>query len=195
MLNKKTSRKPKLGRRGRQAINPICEVASNTLEQFDDVLHPQAARIITPFPDHVPLEDCKLSKDVAQFIKMYEPAVRNEGLYSHQAEFLEAFEARPDGDFITTTATASGKSLCFWVWVFECLRRDLSATALLCFPNQALMWGQAERLAQLSDPDRPNSSATPRFLPTLRTTFVPARRWPQVIRDRDRCPKPGRRDK
>jgi len=130
---------------------PIGEVARNTLEYFADVIYPKIVRIVTPFPEQVPLRRCGLDSGLRQIVKLYEPEVAKGGLYRHQADFLEAFAANENGDFIMTTATGSGKSLCFWVWVFDCLRKDPSATALLCFPTQALMWSQAERMCRLSN--------------------------------------------
>jgi superfamily II DNA/RNA helicase len=128
----------------------IGTVAANALQQFADVLHPQAICIRTPLPDRVPLDKCRLPAGVQTVVERYEPKVGKEGLFAHQAAFLTAFLHEGSNDFIITTATGSGKSLCFWTWVFECLRRDPNATALLCFPTQALMWGQAERMRRLS---------------------------------------------
>jgi superfamily II DNA/RNA helicase len=128
----------------------ISMVAENALRHFKDVLHPEAICIQTPFPDRVPLDECKLPAEVQAVVKRYEPKVTEEGLFAHQAAFLDVFLNQSKTDFIITTATGSGKSLCFWAWVFECLRRDPKATALLCFPTQALMWGQAERMRRIS---------------------------------------------
>jgi hypothetical protein len=72
-------------------------------------------------------------------------------LFPHQADFLKAYCKDNDKNFIVTTATGSGKSLCFLAYVFDQLTKDKNATALLCFPTQALMWGQAERFVRLSD--------------------------------------------
>jgi superfamily II DNA/RNA helicase len=128
----------------------ISTVAENALRHFKDVLHPKAILIRTPVPDRVPLDKCKLPAGVQAVVERYEPKVAEEGLFAHQAAFLTAFLHEGKKDFIITTATGSGKSLCFWAWVFECLRRDPKATALLCFPTQALMWGQAERMRRIS---------------------------------------------
>src|SRR5690606_14723269 len=56
-------------------------------------------------------------------------------------------------NFIMTTNTGSGKSLCFWFWVFHHLTKNELSTALLCFPIQALVFGQAYRLGKISDPN------------------------------------------
>jgi DEAD/DEAH box helicase len=129
----------------------IGKVARNALKEFSEFVHPEALRIITPFPEQVPLEHCRLNPGLRQIIEEYEPEVVNGGLYRHQADFLNALAAKENGDFIMTTATGTGKSLCFWAWVLERLRKDPSATALLCFPTQSLMWSQAERISRLSD--------------------------------------------
>jgi superfamily II DNA/RNA helicase len=130
----------------------ISKVAKNALAHFAEVLHPEAICIRTPLPERVPLGKCRLPAAVQAIVERYEPKVAKEGLFAHQAAFLKAFLHDGKKDFIITTATGSGKSLCFWTWVFECLRRDPEATALLCFPTQALMWGQAERMRRISKP-------------------------------------------
>jgi len=49
-----------------------------------------------------------------------------------------------------TSSTGSGKSLCFWAWIVHKLVHDPQATALVCFPTQALLWGQSVRLQEIS---------------------------------------------
>ncbi|MCO6458564.1 MAG: DEAD/DEAH box helicase [Pirellulaceae bacterium] len=132
--------------------NPLTQVSQNAFRFFAANVHPRAVRIQTPFPQTTPLAGCRLPAEVADFIQRYEPRTAAQGLFPHQAEFLSALFDERRQDFIITTATGSGKSLCFWSWVFEHLRRDPRATALLCFPTQALMWGQAKRLRRLSLP-------------------------------------------
>ena len=129
----------------------IEKVVTNALRHFDGPLHPQAVRIFTPFTNPVPLASCKITPALRQFLVAYEPKVETSGLFPHQANFLKAYCKDNDKNFIVTTATGSGKSLCFLAYVFDQLTKDKSATALLCFPTQALMWGQAERLVRLSD--------------------------------------------
>jgi DEAD/DEAH box helicase domain-containing protein len=126
-------------------------VAKNKISFFGDGVYPDAIRIFTPFSKGIPLEKCKISPDLEPLLKIYEPKIATAGVFPHQASFFKSFSAAKNQNFIVTTATGSGKSLCFWAWVFEYLMRDPSATALLCFPTQALMWGQAERLARMSD--------------------------------------------
>jgi len=130
----------------------IEKVAANALRHFKKVLHPQAVRIFTPFTHPVPIDSCKVTPALKRFLVAYEPKVEANGLFPHQADFLKAYCKENDQNFIITTATGSGKSLCFLAWVFDQLAKDKDATALLCFPTQALMWGQAERLVRLSEP-------------------------------------------
>jgi superfamily II DNA/RNA helicase len=142
----------------------IENVAANALQHFEKVLHPQAVRIFTPFTNPVPLASCKITPALKRFLTAYEPKVEANGLFPHQADFLKAYCKDSDQNFIVTTATGSGKSLCFLAWVFDQLAKDKDATALLCFPTQALMWGQAERLVRLSEPITlayPGRQATP----------------------------------
>jgi hypothetical protein len=136
----------------------IAVVAQNALTYLEAV-HPQIVRIFTPFGKRVPIEDCQTSPLIKQLIEMYEPKVKSHGLFQHQADFLRTFSQHPEHHFLLTTAAGLGKSLCFWAWVFDHLYRDNHATALLCFPTQALMWSQVERLTRLSEP---SSLAFPR---------------------------------
>ncbi len=70
-------------------------------------------------------------------------------LYSHQ---LEAFEAAAAGlDVVVTTPTASGKSLCYNLPVFDALLRDPTARALYLYPTKALARDQVAALRGLSD--------------------------------------------
>lgn len=131
--------------------HPIANVALNALQHFSHVLHPNAVRIFTPFTTLTPLDACRISTTLRAFLQSYEPKIKITGLFPHQAGFLEAY-SKGSRNFIITTATGSGKSLCFLAWIFDQLLSDTRATALICFPTQALMWGQAERLARLSDP-------------------------------------------
>jgi len=126
-------------------------VANNALRHFAGALYPFAIKIITPFPDRVPLTSCGLSEVMTKLIGEYEPKAESNGLFPNQAGFFRAYSENKDRNFIMTTATGSGKSLCFLGWVFDQLLRDENATALLCFPTQALMWSQAGRLSDLSE--------------------------------------------
>ncbi len=67
-------------------------------------------------------------------------------LWSHQAEALYAAWA---GTTITTTGTASGKSLCFQLPTLDVLCRDSRARALYLYPSKALAQDQARALAAI----------------------------------------------
>ncbi|MBJ7471001.1 MAG: DEAD/DEAH box helicase [Solirubrobacteraceae bacterium] len=67
-------------------------------------------------------------------------------LYEHQAA---AIEAAWHGATITTTGTASGKSLCYLVPTAEVLLGDPRARALYLAPTKALAQDQARRIHQL----------------------------------------------
>ncbi|MGD0198751.1 MAG: DEAD/DEAH box helicase [Solirubrobacteraceae bacterium] len=72
-------------------------------------------------------------------------------LYEHQREALEAAWRGPT---ITTTGTASGKSLCFNLPTLEVLLRDARARALYLYPTKALAQDQARALTALGLGDR-----------------------------------------
>jgi DEAD/DEAH box helicase domain-containing protein len=88
-----------------------------------------------PIPDH--LHPRLLEALAAQGI---------EGLWSHQAE---ALEAAGEGHVMVTTGTASGKSLAFNLPVLDTLAHDPSARAIYLYPTKALAQDQARRLAGL----------------------------------------------
>lgn len=128
-------------------------VAKNTIDYFDNILCQNAVRIFTPFTKRILTSSCNLEKPIGDLLAKYEPKAEKEGLFPHQVDFLKAYFRDGYENFIMTSGTGSGKSLCFWIWVFDQLLKDSKANGLLCFPTQALMWGQAERLVRLSDPD------------------------------------------
>lgn len=67
-----------------------------------------------------------------------------EGLYAHQAQAWDAF---PDGPFVVTTGTASGKSMCFNLPALDVLCTDAKARALYLYPTKALAQDQARAIA------------------------------------------------
>jgi DEAD/DEAH box helicase domain-containing protein len=75
-------------------------------------------------------------------------AQRIERLYTHQAQAIEASRGRLDT--VVVTGTASGKSLCYQLPVFETLLGDPEATALFLFPTKALAQDQLKSLTRLS---------------------------------------------
>lgn len=126
-------------------------VAINAISYFDKIVCPKAVRIFTPFTKRVLTSSCNLDKSIGELLVKYEPKIETDGLFPHQADFFKAYFKDGYENFIVTSGTGSGKSLCFWMWIFDHLLKDSNANALLCFPTQALMWGQAERLVRLSD--------------------------------------------
>ncbi|HEV2815284.1 MAG TPA: DEAD/DEAH box helicase [Solirubrobacteraceae bacterium] len=64
-------------------------------------------------------------------------------LYSHQVDAVHAAMA---GDFIVTTGTASGKSMCFNLPTLSHLLQEPSARALYVYPTKALAQDQARAL-------------------------------------------------
>jgi ATP-dependent helicase YprA (DUF1998 family) len=128
-------------------------VANNVIKSFDSIIYPKAVRIFTPFTQRIATSSCNLDRSISELLAKYEPKTKTDGLFPHQVDFLKAHFKDGYENFIITSGTGSGKSLCFWMWVFNHLINESNANALLCFPTQALMWGQAERLVRLSDPD------------------------------------------
>src|SRR5947208_1828298 len=72
-----------------------------------------------------------------------------QGLWSHQAE---ALEAAWEGPTIVTTGTASGKSLAFNLPVLDTMARDPRARAIYIYPTKALAQDQARKLHELRAP-------------------------------------------
>ncbi len=134
----------------KKVSNSINRSFTRISKNYNNLILEKVVSIFTPFPERENFRDLKLTDEAIEFIQRYEPKVIKEGLYRHQYELLKAY-ANGEKNFIMTSATGSGKSLCFWTWVVDSLIRKSSATALLCFPTQALMWGQAERIAKISE--------------------------------------------
>jgi DEAD/DEAH box helicase domain-containing protein len=68
-------------------------------------------------------------------------------LYSHQCDAINAVaEGR---NIIITTPTASGKTLCFNVPVFDALAKDPEATALYIYPTKALASDQLKTVVRM----------------------------------------------
>lgn len=129
---------------------PAAHVASQIIDLFGDRLHDQAICLTTPVPNLVPLAEVTAGAALQTFLTRYEPRVAKSGLYEHQAKVIRALD-RKIPDVVMTTATGSGKSLAFLAWAHEILAAD-KATLIAAFPTQALLWGQAKRLANISDP-------------------------------------------
>jgi superfamily II DNA or RNA helicase len=129
----------------------ISEVIQKLKEKYPASILDKGVKIFVPFPEMVSLSSIpNLSQPIQEFIHKYEPKITENGLYPHQAEAFREFE-KDKKNFVLTTSTGSGKSLVFWSWVVNELSKYKNTTAILCFPTQALMWGQAERIARASD--------------------------------------------
>ena len=90
-----------------------------------------------------------LSEDVTRLL-----AARGiDALYSHQVSALE--HARAGEDFVVVTGTASGKTLCYNLPIFEATLSDPEARALYLFPTKALAQDQLKGLLELiaADPE------------------------------------------
>ncbi|WP_426746281.1 helicase-related protein [Myxococcus faecalis] len=120
---------------------------------FGNQLHESAICLTTPVPKLVPLSKVEPPPSLREFLSRYEQRVSTSGLYSHQADVVKALKKRAIPNIVMTTATGSGKSLAFWAWAFEHMARNDEATLVATFPTQALLWGQAKRLADMSAPE------------------------------------------
>ncbi|MCF8210955.1 MAG: DEAD/DEAH box helicase [Rhodoferax sp.] len=134
---------------------PAAHVAQQVLNKYRTRLTEKAICLTTPVPKMVPLSTIGLSEGQEAFLKKYERRTEKDGLYSHQATVVGAIKDRKKEicNIVMTTATGSGKSLAFWVWAYEILCRSKDTTVLATFPTQALLWGQAKRLAAMSEPN------------------------------------------
>jgi DEAD/DEAH box helicase domain-containing protein len=72
-----------------------------------------------------------------------------ERLYGHQMEALG--HALKGKNVVLQTPTASGKSLCYLLPVFNKLLSHRNATALFVFPTKALAFDQRKKVAQISE--------------------------------------------
>ncbi|MBI4880612.1 MAG: DEAD/DEAH box helicase [Planctomycetes bacterium] len=131
---------------------PAAHVAKKLIAAFGDQVHEKALCLTTPVPQLVPLAVVKPRPPLRDFLTRYEPRAAESGLYGHQAKVIEALHRLRLPSVLMTTATGSGKSLAFWAWAVELLTRNRKATLIATFPTQALLWGQAKRLAAVSEP-------------------------------------------
>ncbi len=97
-----------------------------------EVIPPRPART-RPFPNHI---DQRLVQAYTQ------RGIRS--LYTHQAEAVEAVEAGKN--VVVVTPTASGKTLCYNLPVFNRILREPDSRALYLFPTKALSADQVEEL-------------------------------------------------
>lgn len=128
----------------------ISQVAKNALKYFKGKINNNAVEIFTPIPKRHSIKSIDLPSEMREFVDKY---IKEKELYSHQIEFIQKCFSGENSNFIITTGTGSGKSLCFWFWVFYHLLKDDTSTALVCFPTQALLAGQADKLSSMSLPE------------------------------------------
>tara|TARA_Y100000814_G_scaffold111180_1_gene78630 strand:+ start:9834 stop:12113 length:2280 start_codon:yes stop_codon:yes gene_type:complete len=86
----------------------------------------------------------KLKSDLSQSMKNVLESKSIDRLYCHQVESIDL--ALLGRHVIITTSTASGKSLCYNIPVYETLSRDKFSTALYVFPTKALAQDQYKEL-------------------------------------------------
>ena len=86
----------------------------------------------------------KLKSDLSQSMKTVLESKSIDRLYCHQVESIDL--ALLGRHVIITTSTASGKSLCYNIPVYETLSRDKFSTALYVFPTKALAQDQCKEL-------------------------------------------------
>lgn len=99
--------------------------------------------------------DTRLQPDLRTIL--YDHVLRGGDLWSHQAAAIDsAFSGK---DVAVETATASGKSLCYWVPVLNELLREPNATAIYVAPLNALVEDQLQAVERFGS-DTP-THATP----------------------------------
>jgi hypothetical protein len=132
-------------------VPPAVHVAKEVIAAFGGRVHTEAICLMTPVPKLVPLSSIQSSGALTTFLTAYEPRVVESGLYGHQAKIVKSLEQPDLPNIVMTTSTGSGKSLAFWAWVFAIFAREKYANVIATFPTQALLWGQAKRLATISE--------------------------------------------
>ncbi|MDO8444533.1 MAG: DEAD/DEAH box helicase [Deltaproteobacteria bacterium] len=70
-------------------------------------------------------------------------------LYTHQAQAIE--KIREGESVIITTSTASGKSLCYNIPIFEVMQDNHNATALYLYPLKALTNDQYQKIKEMEE--------------------------------------------
>lgn len=133
----------------RQQTTPLWRVVRDLRQHLPEFWLRQAVCLTTPFAQTTSLQSSGLSEAMQQFIAAYEPKTVQNGIFIHQQQVLRA-ALKQEKHILLTSSTGSGKSLCFWAWIIHKLVTDSKATALVCFPTQALLWGQTVRLQEIS---------------------------------------------
>lgn len=134
---------------GQQDFRPVWQVMHHFRRIMPDRWLPQVVCLTTSFAATISLNHSGLSQAMSEFISAYEPRAAEQGIFIHQQQVLQA-ALQHHKHILLTSSTGSGKSLCFWSWVAHQLAQDPQATALVCFPTQALLWGQSVRLQEFS---------------------------------------------
>lgn len=134
---------------GQQEPKQVWQVVHRLKQTMPASWLPQVACLTTPFAATIVLQHSGLSQAMNEFITAYEPRAAKQGIFVHQQQVLKA-SLQHHKHILLTSSTGSGKSLCFWAWIAHRLAQDPQATALVCFPTQALLWGQSMRLQELS---------------------------------------------
>jgi superfamily II DNA/RNA helicase len=136
-------------RLGQQDPQPVCLVLHRLKQTMPDRWLPQIVCLTTPFAATMALHQCGLPQAMIEFITAYEPRAAQQGIFVHQQQVLQT-SLQHSKHILLTSSTGSGKSLCFWAWIAHKLVQNPQATALVCFPTQALLWGQSVRLQEIS---------------------------------------------
>ncbi len=89
---------------------------------------------------------------------LYDHVLRGGDLWTHQGAAIDA--ALSGKDVAVETATASGKSLCYWVPVLNELLREPNGTAIYVAPLNALVEDQLQAVERFGS-DAPTTHATP----------------------------------
>lgn len=90
-------------------------------------------------------EDLPLSDEMKQYLRNKKGI---ESLYSHQVEAIQHILGGQS--CVVSTSTASGKSMCYLVPLFEFLLKDSSACGLLIFPTKALAQDQLRNIQEFA---------------------------------------------
>jgi DEAD/DEAH box helicase domain-containing protein len=93
----------------------------------------------------------KMEKSLHPVLKSRLESLGINSLYIHQAMAINA--ALSGKNVMVSTASASGKTLCYNIPVLESMLADSSARALYLFPTKALAQDQLRSLNQLACPD------------------------------------------
>ena len=134
---------------GQQAPQSVWQVLHRLKQTMPDSWLPQLICLTTPFAATTALQHSGLSQAMIEFITAYEPQAAQRGIFVHQQQVLQR-SLEHSKHILLTSSTGSGKSLCFWAWIAHKLAQDPQATGLVCFPTQALLWGQSVRLQEIS---------------------------------------------